>query len=218
MANLERMIRRELIEERAEENYKLSISPGYMATLRQMVDEITGKDSTLDEEINSKLFSLPALKKSARESAEGAFYSMAEMSYTMDSVMESIKGIFDDEEMAKLKAAEAPYLSSLKLMDKYIAGLTDVAKAKGLEAALSQESRDDVYRQMFPTAGEYIAFHKGLNEGISQYASSLLSMIQKADEDKISVMQKCFLKLSEATKNVLAVKAEQDAIRIYGGK
>ena len=49
MANLERMIRRELIEERAEENYNLAISPEYRETLRQMIDEITESDSALDE-------------------------------------------------------------------------------------------------------------------------------------------------------------------------
>lgn len=164
-----------------------------------MIDEITESDSALDED-KFKLFSLPALRENALKSAEGAFYSRAETGYTMESVRESLKGILDDEDMAQLKDAEAPYLSSLGLMDKYIAGLADAAKAKGLEAALSQESRDDVYRQMFPTAGEYIAFHKGLNEGIYQYASCLLSVLQKGDADEMSVIGKVFRKCAEATK------------------
>ena len=125
----------------------------------------------------------------------------------MESVRESLKGILDDEDMAQLKDAEAPYLSSLGLMDKYIAGLADAAKAKGLEAALSQESRDDVYRQMFPTAGEYIAFHKGLNEGIYQYASCLLSVLQKGDADEMSVIGKVFRKCAEATKKCACSKS-----------
>lgn len=219
MTNLERMVRRELIEERAEENYKVMISPEYSETMKKMMDEIVGTDSVLDEGIDSKLFSLPALKKNALESAEAAYYSRAEMAYTMDLGRESLKEIIDAEKLGQLKAAEAPYLSSLELMDKYIAGIVDVANAKGLEAALSQESRDGVYRQLFPAAGEYIAFHRGLNESLYQYAACLLNLLPEADgADEMSVIRKALLKCAEVTKNALTEKAEQDAKRIYGGK
>lgn len=218
MANLERMVRRELIEERAEENYKVMISPEYRETIRKMMDEIAGTDFALDEEINSKFFSLPALKKNALESAEGACYSRAETAYTMDSARESLKEIIDAEKLGQLKAAEAPYLSSLELMDKYIAGIVDVANANGIEAALSQESRDEVYRQLFPAAEEYIAFHKGLNENIYQYADCLLNLLQGADgADEMSLIREVILKCAEVTKNALTAKAEQDAERIYRG-
>lgn len=223
MVNLEKMIRTQLIEEKAEEIYLLRIDPGYMAIIRPIIDGIIEEYPEIKEEMNENVLSLPAIKKQALETAEIRYNTRAEINDLLERARQGIEMFVGEDKLRQLSAAETAYLESIDRLDSYVTGLVEIAKEKGVEAALSTESRDKVYRQLFPTAGEYVAFQKGLDENMKNYGLCLANIIsEEADKEFIgdvsrtmgTIVEKC----SEYTQQQLAVKVKREATRIYGGK
>ena len=103
--------------------------------------------------------------------------------------------------------------------NRFITGLVEIAKKQGIEAALATETRDRVYRQIFPTALEYTAFCNSVIETVKQYAGCITDAVSELDMSEITgPLTNLIAKSVEFAQEKYLKKAEQDAKRIYGGK
>ncbi|MFH1065395.1 MAG: hypothetical protein V1734_02720 [Nanoarchaeota archaeon] len=240
MERLERRIRVELIEEKAEDLYQEMFTPKYRAFISGLTDEVVkgllddagkalSKDKLIQEESNIRatmnlVFEPATLKKQARETAEGFYSTKAEKEYFFETARQQLESVITDKGIsAELRDLEAPVLEIVDTTDRIIEGLIKVAQAKGIEAALERESRDEVFRQMFPTSDNYMAFISGRVETLKQYIACINKGIySNADfmegAPAIAIMMSNILTsaMDFIQQNELRT-AERDAKRIYGG-